>query len=330
MKKLMLSIAVIALSVITVANAETKPTLKVYTYDSFVSEWGPGPQIKTAFEENCACILEFVGLADGVSILTRLKIEGKDSRADVVLGLDNNLMLETKDLNVLAQHNVDTSMLTVPGGWTDTTFVPFDWGYFAFIYDSEKMATPPKSLNELIESDLSVLYQDPRTSTPGLGLMLWMQAVYGDKTAAKYKTLATHTLTVTPDWWGAYEMFTSGEADMVLSYSTSPAYHVVAEGVTKYKAAAFTEGHYQQIEVAAITKNTKQPELAKSFLEFLISKKAQTIIPVTNWMMPVRSDVTLPEIFSEVIEVEPLLIDDETVKANRQTWINSWLEATAK
>ncbi|BCE00885.1 thiamine ABC transporter substrate binding subunit [Marinicellulosiphila megalodicopiae] len=329
MKKLVFTTALLCVAVINNAMAQM-PTLKVYTYDSFVSEWGPGPQLKALFESTCECKVEFVGLADGVSILTRLKIEGKNSRADVVLGLDNNLMLEAADLNVLAAHNVDTDMLSVPGGWTDSTFVPFDWGYFAFIYDSEKLETPPASLDELIESDLSVLYQDPRTSTPGLGLMLWMQSIYGEQASAKYKKLSSHTVTVTPDWWGAYEMFTSGEADVVLSYSTSPAYHVVAEGVTKYKAAAFKEGHYQQVEVAAMTKNTEQPELAQAFLEFLISKPAQEIIPVTNWMMPVRSDVTLPAIFDEVIEVSPILLEPKTVKANRQAWINNWLEATAK
>jgi len=29
------------------ANANEKPELVIYTYDSFASEWGPGPQIKT-------------------------------------------------------------------------------------------------------------------------------------------------------------------------------------------------------------------------------------------------------------------------------------------
>ncbi len=30
-----------------------KPTLTVYTYDSFAAEWGPGPQIKKNFEAQC-------------------------------------------------------------------------------------------------------------------------------------------------------------------------------------------------------------------------------------------------------------------------------------
>ncbi|HAH02650.1 MAG TPA: thiamine ABC transporter substrate-binding protein, partial [Vibrio sp.] len=82
---------------------------------------------------------------------------------------------EAKATGLLAEHNVDTSSVTLPNGWNDSTFVPYDFGYFAFIYNKEKLANPPKSLKELVEQrdDLKVIYQDPRTSTPGQGMMLW-------------------------------------------------------------------------------------------------------------------------------------------------------------
>ena len=69
-----------------------KPVLTVYTYDSFAADWGPGPTIKKAFEADCNCELKLVALEDGVSLLNRLRMEGKNSKADVVLGLDNNLL----------------------------------------------------------------------------------------------------------------------------------------------------------------------------------------------------------------------------------------------
>ena len=48
---------------------------------------------------------------------------------------------------------------------------------------------------------------------------------------------------VTPGWSEAYGLFLEGEADMVLSYTTSPAYHLIAEEDAGYTAAAFDEGH---------------------------------------------------------------------------------------
>ena len=52
----------------TAALAET-PVLTVYTYDSFVTEWGPGPAVEAAFEETCGCDLQFVGAGDGAALL---------------------------------------------------------------------------------------------------------------------------------------------------------------------------------------------------------------------------------------------------------------------
>ncbi|MEZ5449642.1 MAG: thiamine ABC transporter substrate-binding protein [Thiolinea sp.] len=89
--------------------------------------------------------------------------------------------------------------------WDDKQFVLFDYGYFAFIYDSSKRDKPATSLKELVASDASILYQDPRTSTPGQGMMLWMKAVYGDEAAAAWKQLAQHTVTVTKGWWEALQ-----------------------------------------------------------------------------------------------------------------------------
>ena len=42
----------------TVAVAEDKPVLTVYTYDGFNAEWGPGPAIEKAFEATCGCDLQ--------------------------------------------------------------------------------------------------------------------------------------------------------------------------------------------------------------------------------------------------------------------------------
>ena len=43
---------------------------------SFTAEWGPGPQVKKAFEAECGCTLNFVSVADGVALLNRVKLEG--------------------------------------------------------------------------------------------------------------------------------------------------------------------------------------------------------------------------------------------------------------
>ncbi|TIT88220.1 MAG: thiamine ABC transporter substrate binding subunit, partial [Mesorhizobium sp.] len=267
--------------------AAAKDKLTVYTYESFTADWGPGPAVKKEFEAECGCDLEFVSVADGVALLNRVKLEGAATKADIVLGLDTNLTAEAKASGLFAPHG-DVSGLNVPGNWSDDTFVPFDYGYFAVVYDTEKLKVPPKSLKELVEGSATdkIVIQDPRTSTPGLGLLLWVKSVYGDKAPEAWAKLKSKVLTVTPGWSEAYGLFTKGEAPMVLSYTTSPAYHMVAEKTERYQAASFEEGEYLQIEVAGITTTGAKNPLAEKFIAFMTGPKFQDVIPETNWMFP--------------------------------------------
>jgi thiamine transport system substrate-binding protein len=309
-----------------------KPLLTVYTYDSFAADWGPGPAVKKAFEADCNCQLKFVALEDGVSLLNRLRMEGKNSKADVVLGLDNNLLEAAAQTKLFAPSKTDISALKIPGGWTNDTFVPFDYGYFAFVYDKNKLKNPPKSLKELVESDQQwkVIYQDPRTSTPGLGLLLWMQKVYGDKTPEAWAKLAKKTVTVTKGWSEAYGLFLKGEGDLVMSYTTSPAYHIIEEKKDNYAAANFSEGHYLQVEVAGRLASSKQPELAEKFMKFITSPGFQNTVATGNWMYPV-TDVKLPEGFNGLVKPNNTLeYSAAEVSKQRTNWISEWQRAVSR
>ncbi|EKH9201764.1 TPA: thiamine ABC transporter substrate binding subunit [Vibrio parahaemolyticus] len=320
----------IALAAITSTSAfAAENTLTIYTYDSFAADWGPGPKIEQAFEAKCGCDVNFVALDDGVSILNRLRLEGGNSKADIALGLDNNLMAEAKKTGLLTEHNVDTANTVLPNGWSDTTFVPYDYGYFAFVYNKEKLANPPKSMKELVETrdDLKVIYQDPRTSTPGQGLMLWMKSIYGDDVTQAWQKLASKTVTVTKGWSEAYSMFLNGESDLVLSYTTSPAYHLIAENDSKFATANFAEGHYMQVEVAAKVKGSKNSELADQFMNFILSDEFQSAMPTGNWMYPV-TDVELPKGFETLsVPSKSLSFSADEVAKMRKSWIREWQSA---
>jgi len=328
MRKLFLSILAILAIPMAAARADT---LTVYTYESFNAEWGPGPQVEKAFEAECGCDLKFVSVADGVALLNRVRLEGETTKADIVLGLDTNLTADAKATGLFAPAGIDQSGLAVPGGWNDDTFVPFDYGYFAVVYDTEKVPNPPKSLAELVDGDqnIKIAIQDPRTSTPGLGLVLWVKAVYGDKAADAWAKLKRRVLTVTPGWSEAYGLFTKGEAQMVLSYTTSPAYHVIAEGTERYQAAAFSEGHYLQIEVAGMTRNGAKNPLAQKFLAFMTGPAFQDAIPETNWMFPAaRTGKPLNPAFDRLVKpAKTLLFSPEEVEQNRKAWVDEWLKA---
>ncbi|KAG1647426.1 Thiamine-binding periplasmic protein [Nymphon striatum] len=250
MKKTLLSVGLIALA--SSAIAEDKPVLTIYAPDYFTSEWGPGPKIEAAFEETCACDVQYVA----GDLLPRILLEGERTKADVVIGLNTDVTKKARETGLFLPHGQDTSDLTLPIDWTDDVFLPFNWGHTAFIYNTEKMADAPSSFEAfLADESTKVVLQDPRSSISGLALMLWIKSVYGDDSQEAFNKLAKKTLTVTKGWSESYGMFTDGEADMVLSYTTSPAYHIIAEEDETKRAAIFDEGHYFMTELGFAVEN---------------------------------------------------------------------------
>ena len=315
----------------TTAVAQDKPVLTVLTYDSFTAEWGPGPAVEKAFEETCACDLQFVAAGDGAALLSRIQMEGAGSDADIVLGLDTNLTAAAAATGLFAPHG-QTWKNTLPVAFDDPTFLPFDWGWFAFVHDKAKTPNPPASFEDLAASDLKIIIQDPRSSTPGLGLLMWVKAAHGDRAAEIWKGLADNIVTVTPGWSEAYGLFLEGEADMVLSYTTSPAYHLIAEEDPSKAAAPFAEGHYLQVEVAGKLAATDQPALADAFLAFLGTDAFQSVIPTTNWMYPaVTPAAGLPAGFETLIQPEKsLLLSSTDAQAARDAALAEWQAALAR
>jgi thiamine transport system substrate-binding protein len=327
--KIMAAAAIVAAPA---AWAQERPELVIYTYESFVSEWGPGPAIATNFEAECDCTVRFVGAGDGAALLGRLKLEGDRSPADIVLGLDTNLTAEAKESGLVVPHGIEAPELDLPIAWDDDTFLPYDWGYFAFVYDTTKMPEPPGSFEELIASDASIVIHDPRSSTPGLGLLMWVKDAYGDRAEEIWEGLAPRIVTVAPGWSEAYGLFVDGEVDMALAYTTSPAYHVIAEGDDSKAAAMFDEGHYMQVEVAAITAASDQKELAQEFLRFMLTDGFQGVIPTTNWMYPAHTPTGgLPDGYDGLnVPETPLLFAPEEAQAKRDEALAEWLAALSR
>jgi len=306
------------------------PVLTVYAPDYFASEWGPGPSIEAAFEKECNCDLQF----KTGDVLSRIILEGARSEADVVIGLNTDVTKKARETGLFAAHGQDNSQLTLPLIWTDQVFLPFNYGHTAFVYNAEKLREAPQSFDALIHSndELKVIIQDPRSSISGLALVLWVKAVFGEEAENVWEKLAPKILTVTKGWSEAYGLFTEGEADMVLSYTTSPAYHIVAEGDLTKKAAIFPEGHYLMVELAAKLKGTDNPELADAFLAFIMTDTFQNLIPEGNWSLPAALEVSeWPQAFQELPLPEKVLFYSEEEAATlRGVAIEEWRRALSK
>ncbi|MDV7143758.1 thiamine ABC transporter substrate binding subunit [Tropicimonas sp. TH_r6] len=313
----------------TSAVAET-PVLTVYAPDYFASEWGPGPGIEAAFEARCGCDLVY----KTGELLPRLLLEGERTEADVAIGFNSDITKKARESGLFAPHGLDVSGLTLPIEWSDDTFLPFNYGQTAFIYDNTKVSEPPASFDALLDApdELRLVIQDPRSSISGLALVLWVNHVYGDKSAEAWTKLAPKIVTVTKGWSESYGMFTDGEADMVLSYTTSPAYHIIAEEDLTKSAAIFEEGHYFMVELAAKLARTDNEDLADQFMAFILTEEFQSMIPTSNWSFPAAlAEEKWPEGFRELPRPEKVLFYTEDEAASlRDEAIEAWRSALSQ
>ena len=305
--------------------------LTIYTYDSFVSEWGPGPIVEKIFEDKYEIDLQFIAVDSAATLLNKIILEGENTKADLVLGLDMNLFNAAEKSQLFVSHNLKNinNKLTLPLNWESDIFVPYNYGYFAFVYNNKTLKNPPLSMEDLInKTDARIVIQDPRTSTPGLGLLTWMKALYGDSAQNKWSQLNKKIISVTKGWTDAYyNFFMAGEADIVLSYSTSPAAHIMFEENYDISASTFKEGNYISVEFAGILNSSKNKQMANKFLDFMISDDFQKVIPGTNIMYPVI-DVEMPEAFNKLEIPKLLQLDPKDINDNKDEWINEWLNAS--
>src|SRR5690606_2998777 len=160
--------------------------------------WGPGAKLSEGFEAICGgCKVNWIAADSSIGTLRRVQLEGDTTEADLIVGLDTAIAGEARATGLVADHGIDLSGLDLPGEWTDAQFVPFDYSHFAFVYDADVVANPPRSFEELIAlpEDFKIVVQDPRSATPGLGLVLWIKAAYGDRAAEIWSGLKPHILT---------------------------------------------------------------------------------------------------------------------------------------
>ncbi len=307
--------------------------LTIYTYDSFNSEWGPGPTVFKRFQEQCQCKLKIVALGDAGLMLNRVILEKANPKADILLGINDSHLGKAFEADIFTSYQSPLLTKIPQHLQMDAQYriTPFDYGFMAFVYDSEKIKSPPQSLEDLLAPRYQnkIVIEDPRTSSPGLSFLHWTISVYGEEGYLDYwKKLSPNLLTITSGWSAAYGMFTKGETPLVLSYATSPAYHLEYEKTERYQAAVFAEGHYQQVEFAGIVKGTKKEKRAQEFIDFMLSAAFQNAIPLTNWMFPVIEYQPLPDSFR--IAARPASVktlDFDRVYQQNSKWLKSWTRA---
>ncbi|MBI3962648.1 MAG: thiamine ABC transporter substrate-binding protein, partial [Deinococcus sp.] len=288
---------------------------------------------------------------DSLQILNRAILEKGNPSADVLFGVDNATVVrglaagiflpyQSRELaNVPAQFQFDPS----------DSVTPVDYGYIALNYHQEGLAQrglpPPQSLSDLAQPEYrgTLVVEDPRTSTPGLGFMLATIATFGEEGPYTWRhywrDLRQNDLVVTESWSPAYFSEFSlygGDRPVVVSYNTSPPY----EGLTRdplapspTQALLVDLASFAQIESVGILAGTQQLALAQRFVDFMLSKEFQTVFSAANVVCPV-SILATPAPFCATASVPQVaanaVLDTARIAANLDRWLDQWFSVVIK
>ena len=283
---------------------------EIVVYGPSSSKW-IGKSFAPVFKEKTGVDIKYVSI-DG--LVSRLKLEGKNPKADIVVGFTSLNTEIAKRENLIVPYipknikNIYSEKLVMDKEGYAT---PFDYGMLAINYDTTKIENVSKTLADLGKINKKLLVENPSTSATGEEALLWSIALYGEKWKEFWKTLKPAIYNVEPGWSEAFAKLTTGEAPMMIGYATSNLFFVADEEQKKFDSFLLDDGTFMYLEGVSLVNKKEIKDGAKLFMEYVLSDEFQDLVPAKNYMFPVTKG-EMPEGF----EVVPTT--DKTVKLSKE------------
>lgn len=320
------------------ASDTTRRTVTVLTHDSF----NVPDDLQAAFERTTGYVLEIIPSGDAGELTAKLVLTKDAPLGDAVFGIDNTFASRALDQAVLDT----TASVTLPAGADQylvdgsQALVPIDFGEVCVNIDTQWFATqgltPPAAFEDLTKPAYKDLFVaiNPTTSSPGLAFLVATVGHFGEDGFAQYwKDLKANGTRIVEGWTSAYETdFSAGQGQgaypIVVSYASSPAATLTADGTTSTTAALLATST-RQVEYAGVLAGAANPEGGRAFIEWLLSKEVQTSIPESMYMYPVNPEATLSEALTRFGRTSdaPVVVPAADISARREAWLATWAEA---
>lgn len=329
-----IGVALIALVPLAAGGRAEQPadargdSVVIYTYDAFPEGLETLIADHMASEYGVTVVLE--RFADTGGLYNELVLTRGDGAVDVAIGLDNTYVGRAIEASLFQPYEA-AELAAIPADLQldpRARLIPFDYGNIVLNYDSERLPNPPTTWEGLLDPSLSesIILLNPATSSPGRNFLLLTIAQFGEDGYLEFwERLQPNILTITAGWSEGYGLYSQGEAPIVLSYETSPAYHIAFEETTRYRNLILDGVGYAQIEVMGILADAPNVDNARRVIDFVLSQSFQQEVPLNQFMYPVRDDVTLPESFMQLDRpAQTVFIDPARVDANFERWLADW------
>jgi thiamine transport system substrate-binding protein len=320
--------------------------LMIMTHDSFaISE-----EVIASFEQANNADIVFLRAGDAGELLNKAILSKDAPLADILYGVDNTFLSRALEAGIFEPYqspllsNIPTEFQLDPS----YNLLPVDYGDVCINYDKAWFATHdlpiPASLEDLLDPVYNSLLvvENPSTSSPGLAFLLATVAHFGDPGYLDYwQALRDNGLVVVDGWETAYYTNFSassgqGAQPMVVSYGTSPAAEVIYAGQPLSEAPTASiigpDTCFRQIEFAGILAGTRNRPLAEKFIDFMLDVPFQEDMLLQMFVYPVNPNASLPDEFVRFAQIpsQPAELFPDVIAANREKWIEAWVEAVTR
>jgi len=339
---------VVFLSACTPTASSTTPageapathTLRVMTHDSFaISE-----SVLEAFQQANHVTVQFLKSGDTGTALNKAILAKNNPLADVFYGVDNTFLSRALKEDIFEVY-ASPVLQDVPTGFQlddSNRALPVDYGDVCLNYDKvffqEHNLPPPESLDDLIQPAYKSLLvvQNPATSSPGLSFLLTTIGNYGEDGYLDYwKALVRNDVQVVDSWETAYNTSFSGAGGkgprpIVVSYNSSPVFELIyaTEPVSEPSTAALVAPRtcFRQIEFVGILRGAKDTNLARKWVDFMLSPTFQEDMPEQMFVFPVNSKAVLGADFAKFLQIpeETAQVSPDLIAAQREKWLKDW------
>jgi thiamine transport system substrate-binding protein len=335
----------VCFTLLTGCAPKSAPVLRVLTHDSFSAT----KSLIEDFEKTVGVKIQFTKGGDAGETLNKAILSKGNPFADVFYGVDNTFAGRALASDIFEPYESPMLGQIPPELRIDASnrLLPVDFGFVCPIYDigyfSDAGIASPAGLEDLAKPIYKgfLVVENPATSSPGLAFLLATIARFGDQDNGGWedywRDLRRNDVLVVNGWSDAYYNEFSGAGKgrrpIVISYATDPAADIFFAAEPKPKAPRVAtiapEGEsFRQIEFVGILKGTKVGNLARKWVDFMLSSKLQEDIPLQMFVYPANRGAKLPELFASFAPLprKPADLDAALIGEMRETWINRWTE----
>lgn len=262
------------------------------------------------------------------TIMLESVIKGEMPSPDIFLGIDNILLIKAKKNNLLQSYKPEK--INEINNWLidylDKGFysIPFSYVPLAIIINEKNV---PKEYKQLLEKPSILILSDQRISSH-LVLMDPNKVELGLHFFALQTFLYEKILNKNwIEWWEkvkdnaiikdslgkSYDYLLSGEKGIfiLIGTSTDPVFIYKMNNTLNYfSAKPFYENNkaYSWIKVngISIAKNAKNLELAKKYIEYILSIEVQKYLYEGDWVYPANKNIKIPESYTRIFQIEDI------------------------